>query len=460
MTSLLYRLKILEFPLVVAVITLVFLVVVNTSGIYAPFALLSISFATFLFYLGSKTKGAFFFFYLLLCISFLENNEGIEAIELPFYFASVLLFGYLIFELLRGALIIETFLDKLFILFLFLLGFATIVGMLNGANPYRAFGEVTRFFGLFLYFPLRKYLPEKKFRALFFGAILVIIAFVVLRNLINYRQLLTQAVVSWQAENTRVAANEFIILMGGCLFMSYAAITSSLIRQLLSTLIFLALIGALILTQSRGYWLAFAFAALIIFLVINNRGKIRILITFLVISATSFIIATLFFGNLLDLAIAGLSARFETLGSGKLDVSLLERLLESKTVFSLSLQNPITGYGLGVEFTKKILFYNHFVSTSYVHNGYLAASYKFGLVGLSTILIIWGILIRKSYLAYKGSSCELRKILMLSICGTMAGVLLVNNTSPQTLTFESTLFITIFSAYVSTESIPKNERPD
>ena len=433
--------------------------VVNSAEALSPFVLLGLAFSVCFVFLISKISGGFFLFYILLSITFLENNVGIEPIEMPFYLCSLLLLGFVAFEALKGSLVLETFLDKLFLTFLFLLGFATVYGVLNGANPYRAFGEVTRYLGLFLYFPIRKHLSTKQFRRLLFTALLLLVAYVVIRNLINYRLLISQAVMSWQAENARVASNEFVLLFGASFFMSFAAITTSRIKQIASTALFLVLIGTLILTQSRGYWLAFLLSAISIFFVVNKKGRLRIVLTFLVISSGSIIIATLFFGNLLDIALNGLAARFQTLGSGKLDISLLERLLESKTVLELILNSPVTGYGLGVEFSKKILFFNHFISTSYVHNGYLAAWYKFGVLGFTTIMLIWGIIIKNSYQLYKYSTHGLTRIIALTICGTMIGVLLVNNTSPQTLTFESILFITIFGSYLSTKNIPKNESP-
>lgn len=59
------------------------------------------------------------------------------------------------------------------------------------------------------------------------------------------------------------------------------------------------------------------------------------------------------------------------------------------------------GYGLGVEFTKKILFYDYFIPTSYVHLGYLATWYKFGIFGLLLNLYIWIYTLIKSAQLYK-----------------------------------------------------------
>lgn len=453
MTSEINIKKYIEYGLIVSVLSFLFGLIIFKAENLSPIFISSIAAASLFIYLGCRIKGAFILFYLLLGMTFLENNEGIEPIEIPFYIASVLLSAYILLEIVTGKIIIKNALDKLFILLIFLLPYAIILGILNGGSSYKALGEATNFFGVLAYFPLKKYLNEQAFRKVAYFIVFSFIFFVLVRNLIYYREILTQAILPWQTENARVAANEFILVMGACLFMSYAALSKSVLQWLLYTALFVLMIGGLLLTQSRGYWLAFIFGALLIFWIIERRGKFKILLTFVILSSATVLIATLFFYDLFGTVINALSARFQTLGSGKLDLSLHERFLESKTVVGLISSNPISGYGMGYTFTKKMLFYDNFVETSYVHNGYLATWFKFGIVGLITIISIWFLIIKNSIQLYKESSTFIHKVTSLTILGTVAGMFLVNNTSPQVLIFESILFISLFGAYLSSNPV-------
>lgn len=443
----------IEYGILASALCLLFSLIIFKAGSFSPLFLVLIAVAPFLIYVSSRMKGSFILLYLLLGITFLENNEGIELIEIPFYIASLLLAGFVLLEIITGKIQIETALDKFFLLLIFLLPYGIILGIINGGSVYKALGEATNFFGILAYFPLRKHLNEKTFRRIVFYIICIFIFYVLVRNLIYYREIITQAVLPWQAEKARVAANEFILVMGACFFMSFAALSKSLLQQLLHTGLFVLMIGGLILTQSRGYWLAFIFGALLIFWVIERKGKIKILLTFMLLSSATILIATLFFNDLFLTVTNALSARFQTLGSGKLDISLLERFLESQTVFELISVNPIAGYGMGYTFTKKILFFDHFIETSYIHNGYLATWFKFGIVGLITIVSIWILSIRDGIKLYRSTSKITHKVFSLTILGTVGGMFLVNNTSPQVLIFESILFVSVFGAYLSSNPV-------
>lgn len=442
----------LEYVLLTLGILIPALLIINTFEQVAPYLLVGLPVVLIVIYMGSRFQGSFILLYVFSSIAFLENEPGIQTIEIPFYALSLVLALYQLFSICRGSLTLETTLDKLFFFLLLLLPYGVILGILNGAALYKAAGEMTYFFGILLYFPLRKQLTTEGFRKTLQVIVLCIVAYVLVRNLINYRLLLVQAVLPWQAENARIAANEFILVFGACLLMSAAALAPSRNRQFIFTGLFLAMIGGLILTQSRGYWLAFIFGAACIFYVINRRGKIRILFTLLLVSTTSLLVAYIFFGDLLNLVLNALSARFQSIGSGKLDISLQERVLEYKTVFGLILDNPIAGYGMGYEYVKKMLVFDYSIRASYVHNGYLAAWFKLGLPGLLTFVSIWIVCIKESTRLYRGNFSIVKKVIALSVVGTVTGILIVNNTSPQVLTFESILFVSLFSAYLSTET--------
>lgn len=442
--------KYLEYGLLIVIPSVIFGVIAFKGGIFSPLIVLGLGIVPLLIYFGNKLDGAAILVFMLLAMPVLEESEGITPIEVPFFAFAALMTLYVVTEIISGRIHLEHVLDKLFLFLLILMPYAVVLGVLNGAAIYSAVAETTYFFGILLYFPLRQHLHKKNFQIALGVIVFLFIGYVLIRNFYYYREIIAQAVLPWQAEKARVAANEFVVLLGCCLALSAAAVVKTRFKQFLFTGLFIALLGGLILTQSRGYWLAFFFGAIAIFFVINRSGKKRILLTALVLSSGAFLIATLFLSDMLDLVLKGLALRFQSLGTGELDISLRDRLYESLTVFELSLHNPITGYGFGYTFTRHALFSKVFVQTSYVHNGYLAAWFKMGLPGLITIITLWVMNIRYSIKLYKQSNNTRHKIVALTIIGTIIGVIFVNNTSPQVLLFEQWIFVTLFSAYLST----------
>lgn len=456
MVATFFNYKNVENSILIVFFTLVCMALIVFSESYFYVVPVFFTITLLAYFFSTVVDGFLPLLFVLISITILENSPGIQPIEVPFYIVSGITILYLFVELVTGRFVIETNLDRLFLFFLCLLPVGVIVGIINGASPYLAVGETTYFFGVLAYFPLRKHLNKRQFELILTSIIGLIIVYVLVRNIINYRQLIVQAILSWQAEKARVAANEVILMIGALFCLSSAALAKARVKQFFFTLCFILFLGGLILTQSRGYWLAFAFGALLIFYSINGSGKLRILLTFLLLSSSSIIIANIFFSDFLNVIVNGLLERFSTLGSTKLDISLQERVLESETVFKMMLSNPIAGYGFGYTYTKKILFYSFFEETSYVHNGYLAIWLKLGLLGLITNLSIWIVSIRNSIKLYRTSATEKTQVISLTILGSVFGIMVVNMTSPQVLTFESTLFVTIFCAYVSS----RMEKPE
>lgn len=456
MFSIILRHKAFEYLLLTIGLFLGFVFIIHVFSHQAYLILTGIALAGGLIYALSRVPGAFILFYILLSITFLENDPGITAIEIPFYAFTSILVLYTLLEIMRGGYPLDTFLDKMMFLLLLIIPVYVFWGIVNGASIYLAFGETSYLFGLLIYLPLRKHMAKQSFNKILWGIVLCIVAYVLIRNLINYRQILLQALLPWQAQKARVASNEFILMFGALLWMAAAAITPSRKWQYIFTISFLATLGGLILTQSRGYWLAFFLGMLVLFYTINKKGKVRITLTFMGLFIPSIFILYFFFYEQLSLVLSGLAERFQTLFSGSLDRSMYERVLESKTVFNHIVQNPIAGYGFGVTYTKKLLFSDYFIQTSYVHNGYLATWFKLGILGLFLVYTTWLYILAKSVALYRKTTNITTQIVSLTIASTIAGVLLVNNTSPQILTFETVFFISIFAAFLSTTETNKN----
>jgi O-antigen ligase len=347
----------------------------------------------------------------------------------------------------------------MFLIFTLLLPIASILGLLHGANLYASIGELTYFTGILIYFALRHYLDKESFQKSLLFVFTLVLIFVIVRNFYNYQEIILQAYLPWQVEKARVTSNEVLILFFTTLCTS-SFVYSKNLKQTVFSLLFLG--GgflSLILTQSRGYWLAFLISFSVVFIFVSAKKKNRMVLYFSIILALTLGIAKIYFSDFFDLIFNAILIRFESIStSAQVDISLLERFQESATVFSKIAINPILGYGFGTEYVKFIFFERIHISTSYIHNGYLAAWYKLGLPGLLILLGICVSIFRNSFRIFKNSELLINKVLGLTIMATLAGMMLVNNTSPQFLALDSIVLLTVMGAYCSEFSQSKYMR--
>ena len=395
---------------------------------------------------------------LLSSVLYLADEEGLGLPEL-IYFSYTLLIVALTFgsDLLRGSLKAPTTLDKLALLIIVLIPYAVVLGLFNGGGK-TAIGEATTYFGFLGYFAYRKFMDRPEFRKFLFAAMVLILAYVAIRNIFNYREIILAAQMSWQAQNARASSNEVLLLAGAFSSMVWVVQSRKLAYKILGVGAFSIFLFDIIITQSRGYWLAFAFGAFMIWWAGNRKIKIQIASIAAAMILVGLSVGYLFFNDVFNVVLEGLGRRLSTLGSGELDISLKQRVEESITVFERMVVNPITGYGFGVKFPRVSYIDQIYIHYSYVHNGYLAAWYKFGLFGLVAMISLALIIARRAYQIYQGNQAQVVKVIALSIVGLISGMLLVNITSPQFFSFDSMLLFAlmgVFAAYYS----PDDSRP-
>lgn len=445
---------ILEIFALAAGLSAIIALILFKSGETAVPVLLAIPLAVITISFLIKKPAGFVLGYFLVLPAYLENPEGVSVAEIIFLlYTLAVAFFYFFLPLITGRLKTENTLDKLFIIFTLMLPYASFLGLFNGAAAYSAFGELTYYTGVFTYFAFRYHLPNPSFQKSLLALIILLLVFVMARNAWYYQEIILQAYMPWQVSKARVAANEVLILFSSVLFSVALVYVKQLKYKMFAIVLLGVSIASLVLTQSRGYWLAYVISFIVIFILLNREKKIQMVVWFGTIAALVITTAALFFSSYFDLVTTALVERFQSIAtSTQKDVSLLERFDESASVFNKIIVNPVIGYGLGVEYTKFYYFDRIHGATSYVHNGYLAVWYKFGLPGLFILLSICLITIRNAYRIFKNNPQTVHKILGLSIIAVIFGMFLVNNTSPQFLAFDSTLLLTIMAAYTATVS--------
>ncbi|MDR9418372.1 O-antigen ligase family protein [Gracilimonas sp.] len=343
----------------------------------------------------------------------------------------------------------QSILDQVAFGILILTGYGIILGFLHQASLFNIFADAINFIPFVFYFAFRKLANHETGKKALYYTFIVIILFVAIRNLIYYREILLEAFMPWQQERARVAANEVILLTGSIFFFVKAIMAQAFKKQLFFILLFLLLFVDLIITQSRGYWLAFSFALTAVF-IISDRSLKKKLLTYLgSIMLILGVVIVFFFSDELALALEGLAKRFETLGTGELDISLKERWLETVAVWEKIVANPIAGYGMGTTYRRELLFLNFVEQRYFIHNGYLLVWYKMGILGLIAFITLSVSILIKSYQIYKYHTAPEIKAIALTVFSVLIGILFVNNTSPQFYHFDCLLVISLMAVFVT-----------
>jgi O-antigen ligase len=195
---------------------------------------------------------------------------------------------------------------------------------------------------------------------------------------------------AWQIARGRVAMNEMLLLIPALWTAAFAARAERLNHWLLFAAAFAIFAVGVLLTQWRAYYIDLALGLGLLMLALRGRERGR-LVGFIALGLLGVaLVGVLLFSDLVAPVALGLADRILSIGTAtQTDISLLNRLLETAQVWELIKANPIVGYGLGVEFG----FYDAISRSTwvktYVHNGYLMLWYKFGVLGLVAILLVW-----------------------------------------------------------------------
>lgn len=348
---------------------------------------------------------------------------------------------------LTGRLTLRQSIDKAYLVFFLFLIYGTLLGFLSGAVMKNRIDDLTILFPFFTYFIFRDQIKEDTTLRNILIIIVLMILLITFRNIRNYQQILIEAVMDWQIQKARVAKNEVFVMLGSIGFLIVYAFQTKWITRLFYLGMFVIAFSGLILTQSRGYWLAFLVSFLLFFLFADRGVRANLVITVVSMTIVATIVAFTFYYSATMLIIENFTYRFTVTGGiAKLDASLLERVIETQYIWERILVNPLAGYGLGYTYPRYGVIFAYSTHTSYIHNGYLAIWFKLGLFGLLAILgYVYQILKTNLYLLKHAQSPFIRQLAIILFC-QISGMMVVNITSPQFLGFDSVLLLTVIGA--------------
>lgn len=277
-------------------------------------------------------------------------------------------------------------------LLVFGVGGGAVLGLAFGNPVADIIGNVQALLPLFLYFPVKAACArETRGPIVVAGCVLVLGVAAAVQNAFTTRQALSSATEVWQIVDVRVAYGEITLCASVllCLALLFATRGSWPARGALIGL-FGVLMGGLILTKSRGFWVATLLGIAVFALVLRPADRRR-LVGVATAGGVAFVgLAVLVAGRYALLIATGIAKRFMTLGTASTaDVSLLNRFAESAGVWAQIKANPILGHGWGAQYAYYSLISEGTRTWAYVHNGFLGVWHKIGLWGLVLVLWVW-----------------------------------------------------------------------
>jgi len=293
-------------------------------------------------------------------------------------------------------------------------------------------GEWLSYSLLGFYFPVKEAIEkDKNGLKVVVGVVLVVGLIILARNGLQYMRALSDASQAWQVIKGRAVTNEGLLMVPAFFAFALYLKSTALQHKVFFAGLFSAFLGGLIVTQSRGYWVAFILGMAVVFWLVPRAEKRRILITSGITVVVVSLAAILILGDFLTLVISGLLDRFLSLGSATTkDISLVNRFLETGAVWEHIKTNPILGHGMGVSYQFYDITYKMTDAKPFIHNGYMALWYKFGVWGPALILSFLVVCVRKGIIVFKGfKGISLESAACLAVVGSFFAFSLSANTS-------------------------------
>ena len=382
-----------------------------------------------------------------------DYEEGIQLIEVVYglYYLSFL--GH--WFITRSIIFKDSFLkqpeDKAVFIFIVLITLYIPLTFLFQGDSRSLLSEWTSLMLLGFYFPIKEAcIRYKKGILVVVGVLLWIGLFAAVRNMILYRQSLLDAELAYQIAKGRVHFNDNILM--ACSIISLALLTyHKKIRKIIpSTVLFIFLLSGLILTLSRAFWMAFLFGAALMFLAADAQYKRRLLLLTSIGVGCFLCVIVLFLNDYVDLIFLGLADRLLSIPAAITnDPSMINRFHESKAVLNQIFQNPILGYGMGVPYIFYDIVHVGTDQDPFVHNAYIGLWYKFGILGISAILFVWGKTVWRGVRSLRIDAKPFTKIVTFSSAMALTAFAVGAMTSNPFFLMDGTLLFGMLTGLVS-----------
>jgi len=357
--------------------------------VFLPVALLALGVGAFLF-----TRPRLNFIVWLGGLALLFSSEhGLQIHEILYglYFYAYLVHWYARRIFLYRRPIMQGPIDVAVGLWLSLglvLGIA--LGLLFGADLVSIRGEAIAFTMLAIYFPIKEFCTRDKHGPVIILAILVWMGiWVTADNFLTARQTFAEATMLWEIADVRIAGRELLLTFAGVILLAVLPTLKKKVHVVGVIVLLTVLLGGLLLTKSRAYWVEYLVAVIVLFAISPGRERKRMAVWCITAAIVIVSFSMLFLSSYVDLLMAGTSTRFATLGAASTDLSLLNRFVEAEAVLKKVWRNPILGYGFGTDYSFFNIISYTTLTKSHIHVALVAVLYKFGLWGSVLVAYTW-----------------------------------------------------------------------
>ena len=365
----------------------------------------------------------------------ITTSRGITVTEIVYglYYLAYLVHWYGVRLVLYREQLVRSRVDWMAaLLIVFGLFGGAALGLVMGARPGDWAGEVLAFLMILFYFPIKDACVRyRNGPDLVFAALIWFGVFVAIRNALGFREALESATRLIEISGARAALNEVHILMGVLSMLVFIVMVYQWRTRILLLFPFFFFVAALLMTKARGFWVDALFGVLVLFFLLSARERGRLLIFAFGGFALFTLIVTVAFSDLGALLVAGVMDRFSTLGDAAVaDLSLVNRFNETASVWEKIRVNPILGYGLGASHTYYDWVDLATLTRPFVHNGFVALWFKFGLWGPFLVIAFWAGSVWEGIQAHHAKGAPLRyRAYALSAAILLIAILPSANTS-------------------------------
>ncbi len=430
-------------------------------GAGAPLVLLGAAIFVAAAVLSYKNTFAGLILIILLQTQTLQSNIEINIVELAYSALFALTFlGWFVRDArtVEGRAVIASPVGRGIIVFFAVAVVSILPALMYGASVLWWFRDLVRFSPLVLFFPMSTVARSPRRGAGLVLAFLAVVVYFAVSALLTYDEMLSMASFASEIYWQRAPVNEVLpmamLVAASTLFFAarrrgefWVALSVGLVSAL-----------ALAISFSRGFWVAGLMAIALSAVAMRARPG-RVLGMLVILGGAALAGAYAAFGWRVFGVLASLAGRLSTVSSPLSELSVQERLAESRVVLRLVSRNPIIGYGLGTAFRYMSLTRGYYREVTFVHNGYLFLVFKLGLVGLVSYFVFYfrgvALVLRSARAAH---SVWVSSVLFAAF-GVMLAFLALSLTSPQFYTKDAGLFIALVLALAQAVAMSRRGSP-
>lgn len=265
------------------------------------------------------------------------------------------------------------------------------LGLALGNRPADIVPQFQAFVPVLLYFPLKDTCARVRFGPeIIAGALVLVGVAAAVENALLTRQALSSATQLWQIIDVRVSYGE-IMLMGATMIVTGLLVAARSWREHAFLLaLFGIVVAGLILSKSRGFWVATILGLLVLLVASPAAERRRLVVTGTVGAGVLLVTAFAVAADYVMLIGTGIAKRFLTISTATTaDVSLMNRFAENVGAWETVRLSPILGYGWGATYEYYSLISDGTQVWGFVHNAYLGLWLKIGLWGLGLVAWVW-----------------------------------------------------------------------